>query len=417
MKQLSDYYEGGIPLEDFFAAYYDCRKHKRLTVNATKFEFDYEHNLIQLWRDVNERRYKIGRSVRFAVTKPKLREVFAADFRDRIVHHVIMQRLEPLFEMEFIDHNFNCRKGKGTQYGVNCLQQDIIEFSENGTIDCYIGKFDLQGFFMSIVKNTLWEMLRDFINERYEGEDKDTLLYLVEMVVTACPQHNCTVKGDPSLLEKLPKEKSLATCGDDKGEPIGNLTSQCFANFYLHSFDRLMTNVFKYYGRYVDDFYIVARHKEDILGFIEQIRFYLKTQFGLTLHPKKIYIQHYKKGVKFIGTVIRYDRKYISNSSVANAYDKIRTMNKNIRKENAVEIVQSLNSYFGFLQHVNAYRIKKRLIGLVDKQWFQWIEYDDKKQKFKVGDELNRKRKTNMLFEQLKGNKIFYPRPKDRKKR
>lgn len=404
-------------MEDFFFAYYECRKHKRLTVNATKFEANYESNLIQLWMEVNERRYEIGKSVRFAVTRPKLREVFAADFRDRIIHHIIMMRLESLFEEDFIDHNFNCRKEKGTQYGVNCLQQDIIECSENGTVDCYIGKFDLKGFFMSIVKEKLWNMLRKYINERYHGDDKEVLLYLVEKVVMACPQYNCTIKGNSKLLEQLPKEKSLTTCGDDKGEPIGNLTSQCFANFYLHIFDMIMLRKYKWYGRYVDDFYIVARNKEDILSEIPVIRAYLKIRLGLTLHPNKVYVQHYKKGVKFTGTVVRFDRKYISNTSVANAYDKIRIMNKNVCKDKAEEMVHSLNSYFGFLKHVNAHRIKLKLVDLIDPRWHRWIVFNEKKGCFALCDEMNRKRNTGILFNELKGNKKFYPRPKDKKKR
>jgi len=103
-----------IPLESFFDAYFDCRKHKRSTPNARHFEINYEEKLIELWHEVNTRQYVIGKSICFLVHRPKLREVFAADFRDRIVHHIIMMRLEPLFEEMFIDNTYNCRKGKGT---------------------------------------------------------------------------------------------------------------------------------------------------------------------------------------------------------------------------------------------------------------------------------------------------------------
>ena len=182
--------ETSIPLEDFFEAYYQCRKRKRNTINALLFEVDYEANLVELWKDVNSRNYKIGKSICFLVTRPKLREVFAADFRDRVVHHVIMMRLEPLFERVFIEDNYNCRKGKGSLYGVNRLRDKIKECSNNYTEDCYIGKFDLQGFFMSIHKPTLLEMLKNFINRKYEGDDKDLLLWLVEEIVMNCPQYN-----------------------------------------------------------------------------------------------------------------------------------------------------------------------------------------------------------------------------------
>ena len=100
--------ETSISLEDFFAAYYQCRLRKRRTINALEFEVNYEENLVKLWKDVNSRKYEIGNSICFIVTKPKIREIFAADFRDRVVHHVVMMRLEPLFEEVFIDDNYNC---------------------------------------------------------------------------------------------------------------------------------------------------------------------------------------------------------------------------------------------------------------------------------------------------------------------
>ena len=114
-----------IPLEDFFKAYYDCRKHKRSTFNALQFEINYEENLVQLYQEVNSKTYKIGKSICFLIKRPKLREVFAADFRDRIIHHVIMQRLEPLFENDFIEDTYNCRKGKGVLYGVKRVHEMI----------------------------------------------------------------------------------------------------------------------------------------------------------------------------------------------------------------------------------------------------------------------------------------------------
>lgn len=94
-----------IPLEDVFEAYYDCRKKKKKTFNAVKFESDYEVELVKLWREINTQTYKIGKSIVFIVTRPVKREVFAADFRDRIVQHLVVRRLEPLFEEYFIQDN------------------------------------------------------------------------------------------------------------------------------------------------------------------------------------------------------------------------------------------------------------------------------------------------------------------------
>ena len=124
-----------ITLQEVFDAYYQCRKNKRRTINQIKFELDFEHNCIQLWRDINNHEYKIGTSICFIVTRPKLREIFAADFRDRVVHHIIMNKIEPLLEKRFIYDAYNCRKGKGTLFGVNRLDEAIRKCSENDTKD------------------------------------------------------------------------------------------------------------------------------------------------------------------------------------------------------------------------------------------------------------------------------------------
>lgn len=153
-----------ITLEDVISAYYKCRKNKRNTCNALKFEINWEIECAKLYKDIMDGTYEIGRSIAFIVTKPKKREVFAADFRDRVVHHLVMLRLEPLFEREFIK-----------------------ECSENYTQPCYIAKFDLQGFFMSIHKPTLLKMLITFIKENYKEDDVDIILELVTKIVNNCP--------------------------------------------------------------------------------------------------------------------------------------------------------------------------------------------------------------------------------------
>ena len=376
--------ESSIPLEDFFIAYYQCRKRKRSTINALEFEVDYEANLVKLWKDVNSGRYEIGRSICFLVTRPKLREIFAADFRDRIVHHVVMMRLEPLFEEIFIEDNYNCRKGKGTLYGVKRLHEQIQQCSNNYTEDCYVGKFDMQGFFMSIHKPTLWKMLEKFIEENYFGNDKRVILWLVEKIVTHCPQYNCIRKTPIHMWDRLARNKSLFTCGDDFGLPIGNLTSQCFANFYLHWFDLYVKNEFGYYGRYVDDFYIICKDKKHIASFVKHMSDYLYSNLLVKLHPNKIYIQYYKKGVKFTGSVVKGERIYSSNVGVSNVYMAIHKFNEDISLDNTEHFVQSLNSYWGFMKHHSSYNVKIRVFKLIDYRWFKYMGYNSPRHKFAI---------------------------------
>lgn len=176
-----------IDFETILEAYLDCRKRKRSTVGATEFELAYVHNLVELMNEVNSRQYKIGKSICFVVRYPRYREVFAGEFRDRIIHHYIALRLEPLFEQIFCDRTYNCRKGKGQLAGVTQLAEDIRDESENYTKDAYVMKVDLKGFFMSIIKSKLARMVDDFIVEYYKGDDKEDLRWLCNLVVMHRP--------------------------------------------------------------------------------------------------------------------------------------------------------------------------------------------------------------------------------------
>ena len=184
-----------IALEDIFEAYFDCRKHKRKTVNALAFEADYETRLIELWKEINAGTYQPGRSVAFIVNKPVKREVFAADFRDRIVHHLIIGKLNPLFEKYFISDSYSCREGKGVQYGVERVASFIRDCSKDYTRDCYILKMDIQSFFMSIDKPLLFRLLQKFIVSRYGGKDKSRLLELVYKTIINRPEKIAKLRG------------------------------------------------------------------------------------------------------------------------------------------------------------------------------------------------------------------------------
>lgn len=367
-----------IPLEDIFEAYYDCRKKKRKTSNAIKFESDYESELVKLWREINTQSYHIGKSIVFIVTRPVRREVFAADFRDRIVQHLVVRRLEPLFEEYFIQDNYNCRKNKGVLYGVQRLYEHVGQCSHGFKESCYIAKCDVQAFFMSIHKPTLWKMLQAFITENYKGDDLHIILWLTEMIVMHNPERNCIVKSPKWMWKGLPKHKSLFTSSKHYGLAIGNITSQMFANFYMTEFDKWMYERYNgYYGRYVDDFNFEGIDKDAMWHDIPEIRMFLKEKLGLNLHPKKLYIQHYSKGCKFIGSVVKGELLYVSNRTVANFIDTVRKYNglaetnPDYTKENAEHFVSSLNSYFGLLGHYKSYAIRRKVANMISSKWFE----------------------------------------------
>lgn len=358
-----------IQLKDIIDAYIHCRKNKRNKYSALNFETNYPEECLKLTEELNSRTYKIGASTTFIVDKPKQREIFAANFRDRIVHHWLIIRLEPLFENYFIQDTYNCRKGKGTYYGVQRLYSKIKQISDNYTKDCYIAKFDMQGFFMSIDKTLLWNMLEKFILEKYQNEsDKEDVLYFAKMITLHSPENNCIRKGNISRWKNLPKNKSLFTCGKNYGLPIGNITSQMFANFYLTEFDKLMVSIFgNGYGRYVDDFFIISKNKQKILSHINLIKKEL-LKYHITLHPKKIYIQHFSKGISFTGSTTKYNRIYTNNRTIYNFKKTIEEINNNYNLE-IDKVLCRINSYLGFLCHTNSYNIRKKLINKLDKYW------------------------------------------------
>lgn len=364
-----------ISLESLFEAYWDCRKNKSRTVSASEFEVNYESNLIELHREITMGVYTQRPSITFVITKPDYREIFAAHFRDRIVHHWIRQRIEPLFEQQMIPTTFNCRKGKGTLAAQMYVAQAICDVSANYTRDCYIMKLDVKGFFMSIDRQRICDKVSRFVADRYHEDDADTLQFLLQKVLLNAPEKNCSRRGDLSLWRYIKPHKSLFTNGEGKGLPIGDLIVQMAANLLLDDTDHFITETLGItMARYVDDMVLISDSKQRLLDAVPMIREYLQQTAGVMLHPDKFYLQHYTKGVKFIGAVIKRSRSYVSNRTVNNAFCSIRKFNrKDVSPE---DFVASLNSYLGIMRYHASYNIRKRLTKAIAPEWCQTITID-----------------------------------------
>lgn len=355
-----------ITIDEVYNAFLDCRVHKRTSEACAIFESNEAANIYSLWSDLNTGKYEIGYSDTFIVTRPKLREVFAADFRDRIVHHLLMIKTLNLFENYFIDNTFNCRVGKGTTAAHKVLLDYSIQYADGWVLSC-----DIRGFFMSIPKDELARRLYNFLNENYTGKDKQQIIDLTVKVVMHCPEKKCIRKGDVSLWDQLESEKSLFTCGENLGMAIGNLTSQIYANFYLTEFDRWISSIPGVgYCRYVDDFRVFAKDKKTLLKLIPKIRKRLQEHDKLELHKKKIELQPVKNGVSFVGCCVKKDRMYISNRTVGNCINMINRFNRIPEKilihKNLIDnFINSYNSYTGFLKHKKTFTIRHKLWGRV----------------------------------------------------
>ncbi|PKL30877.1 hypothetical protein CVV43_05055 [Candidatus Saccharibacteria bacterium HGW-Saccharibacteria-1] len=372
---------GSSLIENIFQAYYDARKNKRNSNSSLGFELEYEKNLVKLFWEISERRYVPSPHSAFIIDKPVKREVFASEFRDRIVHHLIFNYINPIFDPLFINDSYSCRINKGTLYGVKRADYFIKSCSENYKKDAYIMKLDIEGYFMSIDRTLLFGIIKKQVIKRQDKLtcELDLILYLLEKVIFCDPTEGCLVKSDREAWQGLPRSKSLFFSKPGKGLPIGNLTSQLFANIYLNEIDQFVKRElkFKYYGRYVDDMIFVDNDKERLLSAISDIREYLADSLSLKLHPKKIYLQHYSKGVNFLGAYIKPHRILAGKRMRRNFYSRVyeemfvlggMDLAAENRKEIDMGIVkfrQLANSYLGILGQFDSYVIRKGVVELV----------------------------------------------------
>lgn len=385
-------------------AYNQCISNKMTSEQCVLYRIC-DTDLLLLMEECEARQYVPSTSICFIVTFPKLREIFAAAFRDRIVQHWICIRIEPLFEERFLaqgDVSWNCRKNRGTQKAVMALRRDILEVSENYTREAWVGRFDIQSFFMSIDIRILEKYAVAFVRKYYQGDDLELLVYLLVVTIRHRPQTNCIKRGDEELWQKLPKHKSLFFAEWFRGMPIGNITSQLLANFYMSFFDEYMVALCKAIGaryeRFVDDFSVVCRRKQDVLMLRDKAEAFLLEKLNLKMHHDKQYIQDVTKGVYFVGAVIKMNRVYLSNRTIGgmiNVLRKLQTFLEHIDTcsvEDSYELehyLSSLNSYFGFMVHKNEYAVKRRVLQEDCPLFFHYFYINGRFDSVKLKKDLN----------------------------
>ena len=385
MEFYMDYVQGelfpppSIPLEEVFEAYYSCRKNKRHTANTARFEVDCEANLFKLWNEINNGDYRPGTSLAFIVERPVKREIFAADFRDRIVHHLIINKINFLFERQFIYDSYACRVGKGTHFGIKRVDRFIRRESANYARRAWILKMDIKSFFMNIDQKLLFTRLQNFLREKYHEADRELIIGLCRKIVFSDPARHCHIRNRQHDWRGLPKDKSLFGSKKGCGLPIGNLTSQVFANFYLDPMDHFIKHNlgFRSYGRYVDDFIIVHPDRDTLRDAITVIRNFLLEDLKLILHPGKIYLEPAHRGVQFLGAVIKHNYILVTNRVKGNFHSAVERFNRiaEAGKPKRMEREQfqaSLNSYLGILRHYSTAKLSHVLMGGIS-PWRQYL--------------------------------------------
>jgi RNA-directed DNA polymerase len=263
-------------------------------------------------------RYRHGPYQTFTIHDPKQRRIHKATVQDRLLHQAIVSAIEPVFERRFIHDSYSCREGKGTHAGVVRLRTFLRKASHNNTKKVYVLKCDVRKYFASIDHEVLMKLIAHRVH------DEATL----ELVRTILLSHGADV---------------------GRGIPLGNVTSQLFANIYLHELDWFIKQRLKVqqYIRYCDDFVIVSPDKAYLTSLIAPIRQFLQTELLLDLHPNKVTIRSWDQGIDFLGYVLR---PYVITLRTKTR----RRMVSKVTKHN-------LSSYIGLCTHAQAYHLSQVL--------------------------------------------------------
>ncbi|NMX37316.1 RNA-directed DNA polymerase [Pseudomonas veronii] len=326
--------------EDLVQAYYDCRRNKRNSASARLFEKDMEINLLELHDDLIAGTYRPGRSICFVVTRPKAREVWAAAFRDRVVHHLLYNHVAPRFYASFIADSCACIPGRGTLYAAKRLESKIRSASENWSKPIFYLKCDLANFFVAIDKAVLRKQLEARITEPW-------WLALATQILMHDPREYYETRSPAHLFNRVPQHKRLVAQPARLGLPIGNLSSQFFANVYLDALDQFAKHTLraKHYIRYVDDFVFLHESPQQLNQWLAEVEAFLP-RLGAKLNPTKTILQPVARGVDFVGHVIKPWRRSTRKRSLAQAL-------KRTAAAPAEDLRETANSYFGLLSQAS----------------------------------------------------------------
>lgn len=344
-------------LQQLITAYVDCRRTKRSSAAATAFELEQEPNLVDLYDELLAGTYRPGHSICFVIERPKPREVWAAPYRDRIVHHLLYNHIADRFQRSFIADSCACIPGRGTLYAAQRLEAKVRSITRNWTQPAHYLKCDIANFFVSIDKPTLDALLAYRIHEPWWR-------WLMRTVLHHDPRVNAVLQSTPAQMALIPAHKSLFNQPAHQGLPIGNLSSQFFANVLLDALDQFIKHRVRarHYARYVDDFVLLHESPQWLNDAKERIEFFLPRALGLQLNPSKTVLQPIERGIDFVGQVIKPYRRTIRRRTVNDALRRVTQMP-------AEDVHQSANSYFGLLrQATHSRRDRRHLAGIVRKR-------------------------------------------------
>ena len=363
--------------EEVYQVYLLARANKRKSEDAVIFEINQERNIHNLTYEINERTYRANGNYTFISLRPQPREVFGCELEARLVQWYFITKTAAVFEKVLTKRTFNNRIGMGTQAAVDRFHKDIIAVSHNFTRDAWIIQWDLTGYFPNANCDCAYDIVKRVLDEEYDGDDKDVLLWMAMISIHANPQAHCYKKSSPEMWATIPKHKSILAKPPGIGGAIGFLIWQVVMNLYLNDVD--VWAVYEcglHYVRFVDDSAMVVEDKEAALAMLPLFR-EKYAAVGAQMHPKKFYCQHVTKGMRFLGTYIKYERQYVDNRVIRNALRRIREFNACFNKYNHIqEFLSSINASIGLMKHKQEFGNIMFLWSKINKDWKKYVDFD-----------------------------------------
>lgn len=349
MKRLGDVWSGVVSFDNLWMAWRKARRGKRSRAPVQHFALDLEGHLLQLQAELDAGTYRPGTYRQFTVYERKPRVISAAPFRDRVVHHAVMNVLETPLDRRFIFDSYACRVGKGTHAAVDRYQQWAQRWP-------YVLKLDVRRYFPSIDHEILKEELRRYLKDR-------RVLELLDTIIDLSPPSG---ERDPVYL---PGDDLLTPLERRTGIPIGNLTSQFFANLYLNRFDHWVKGTLGVNGylRYVDDLVILSHDKGQLVEWRLAIRDYLARENRLRLHPNKGQIMPVAAGINLLGYQVWPRRRRLANQNGYRFRRRLRRLLMRFR-DGRIErerLEASIQAWIGHSAHAETRSLRRELLSEV----------------------------------------------------
>ena len=361
-------------LRPLFVAWKRARRQKVPSHNQLRFDLHWMDHLLQLQREINAGTWSPRPATCFIATRPKAREIHAPDFADRVVHHWLVPQLEAIYEPGFIHDSYANRVGRGSHAAVRRLQQFVRQVHSGQPEGWYL-QLDIHNFFNSIHRPTLWAMLKRRLQR---AGLSDVALRVTHALLRHEPLHaGVAVRATPAELEQVPPHKRLANASPGCGLPIGNLSSQFFANVYLDALDQFVKHELRArrYLRYVDDFVLMHHDRDQLATWQQRIAEFLASRLRLSLKPD-VRLRRLGDGIDFLGYVVRPSHTLVRRRVLAHATEKLSAIDAlhfrggrlRATRRQREQIRSVLASYGGHLQHANTHRLRQRL-----QDQFPWI--------------------------------------------